>query len=87
MLNCMFLQLLYLLTNQLSDEFKRSVYWTSYQNIPARVLNQGTNIYELFIASFQGVKRLFVLACFVAADYANNEAGIKDNKNYFLPTG
>ena len=44
-------------------------------------------MYELFIASFQGVKRLFVLACFVAADYANNEAGIKDNKNYFLPRG
>ena len=87
MLNCMFLQLLYLLTNQLSDEFKRSVYWTSYQNIPARVLNQGTNIYELLVTSFQGIKILFVRACFVATDYANNEAGIKDKKNYFLPRG
>ena len=32
-------------------------------------------------------KRLFVLAYFIVADAANNEAGIKDNKKYFLPRG
>ena len=32
-------------------------------------------------------KRLFVLAYFIVADAANNEAGTKDNKKYFLPRG
>ena len=41
----------------------------------------------LLSASFQGVKRLLVLAYFIAADDANNEAGIKDNKKCFLPRG
>ena len=61
---------------QLSDGFERSIYWNSYQTIPAKALNQGTNIYELLSASFQGVKRLFVLAYAIAAGVANNEAGI-----------
>ena len=70
------------MTKTLSDGFKRSVYWSKYQTIPAKVICNGTNIYELLSASFQGVKRLFVLAY----DASNNvEAGIKDNKNYFLP--
>ena len=30
------------LTKQLSDGFKRSVYYNNYQTIPARVINQGT---------------------------------------------
>ena len=71
----------------LSDGFKRSVYWNSYQTIPAKVLNQGTNIYELLSTSFQGVERLFVLVYFIAADTRNNEAGIKNNRKYFLPRG
>ena len=50
------------LIKQLGDGVKRFVYWNSYQIIPAKVLNQRTNIYELLSASFQGVKRLFVLA-------------------------
>ena len=75
------------LTKQLSDGFKKFVYWNSYQTISAKVLNQGANIYELLSASFQGVKRLFVLAYFIAANDANNEAGIKDNRMYFLPIG
>ena len=35
--------------------------------------------------SFQGFKRLFVLANAIVAGAANDEAGIKDNKKYFLP--
>ena len=77
------------LTKQLSDGFKRSIYWNSYQTIPAKVLNQGTNIYELLSVSFQGVKGLFVLDYFIAAPFApgvvDNETGIKDNRKYFLP--
>ena len=76
------------LVKQLNEGFKRSVYWNSYETKPAKVIEQGKNIYELLNASFQGVKRLFVLAYFVAAgNDADQEAGIKDNKKYFLPRG
>ena len=49
------------LTKQLNKGFKRSVYWNSYETKPAKVTEQGKNIYELLNASFQGVKRLFVI--------------------------
>ena len=65
------------LTKQLSNGFKRSVYWYNYQTISAKVIDNNTDIYELLSALFQGVKRLFVLAT------NDNESGIK-NKN-FLP--
>ena len=71
------------LAKQLNEEFKRSVYWNSYETKPAKVIEQGKNIYELLNASFQGVKRLFVLAYFIA-DGGNDEAGIKDIKNIFF---
>ena len=54
--------------------------------ITAKVINQGTNIYELLSASFQGVKILFVLA-YDATGNDNDEAGIKNNRNSFLPRG
>ena len=75
------------LAKQLSEGFKRSVYWNSYETRPAKVIEQGKNLYELLNASFQGVRRLFVLAYVVAAGAANDEASIKDNKKYFLPRG
>ena len=40
------------LTKQLSNGFKRSVYWNSYQTIPGKIINDETNIYELLSASF-----------------------------------
>ena len=73
------------LTKQLNEGFKRSVYWNSYETKPAKVIEQGKNIYELLNASFQGVKRLFVLA-YSIANGGHDEAGIKDKK-YFLPIG
>ena len=75
------------LTKQLSDGFKISAYWSNYKTIPAKVINQGTIIYELLNASFQGVRRLFVLAYIIAANAANNKKDIKNNKMYFLPIG
>ena len=75
------------LTKQLSKGFKRSVYWNSYQKKPEKVIEKGKDLNKLLNASFQGIKRLFVLAYVVAADAANDEADIKDNKNYFLPRG
>ena len=74
------------LAKQLNEGFKRSVYWNSYETKPAKVIEKGKNLYELLNASFQGVKRLFVLAYFIA-DGGNDEAGIKSNKKYFLPRG
>ena len=38
-------------------------------------------------ASYQSVKRLFVLASFIVGDDANNEADIKGIGKYFLPRG
>ena len=75
------------LAKQLNEGFKRSVCWKSYEIKPGKVIEQGKNLYELLNASFQGVRRLFVLAYVVAAGAANDEAGIKDNKKYFLPRG
>ena len=49
---------------------------------------KGKILYELLNASFQGIRRLFVLAYFVTAGAnADEEAGINVNKNYFLPRG
>ena len=76
------------LAKQLNERFKRSVYWNKYEKNPAKVIEQGKNIYKLLSASFQGVKRSFVLAYFIAAgNNADQESGIKDNKMYFLPRG
>ena len=75
------------LTKQLSNGFKRSVFWSSYHTIPAKVINKGTNIYELLSGKLQGVKRLFVLAYVIDAGAENNEPGIKNSKKYFLPRG
>ena len=75
------------MAKQLSDGFKRSVYWNSYQIIPAKVIEKVKSIFELLSALFQSLKRLSVLAYFIAADAANNEAGIKNNRKYFLPRG
>ena len=79
------------LTKQLNEGFKRSVYWNSYETKPAKVIEQGKNIYELLSASFQGVKRLFVLAYTIAApvvgDNTDDTAGTKSIKKYFLPRG
>ena len=58
------------LTKQLSNGFKISICWDSYQTILAKVAQKGKIIYELLSASIQGVKRLYVLACFIAAPVA-----------------
>ena len=79
------------LTKQLNEVFNRSDYWNSYETRPAKVAEQGKNLYELRNASFQGVKRLFALAYAFAAPVNNNStddtAGIKDNRRYLLTRG
>ena len=66
------------------DWFKSSVYWINYQALPAKVIDQESNINELLSVSFEGVKRLFVLAYTITAGAANNESGRNDNKKCFL---
>ena len=68
------------LTNQISEGFRRSVYWNSYKTRPAEEIEKGKNLYKLLNASFQGVRSLFVLAYIIAAGAANDEAGIKNNR-------
>ena len=79
-----------ILAKQLNEGFKRSVYWDSYKTQPEKVIEQGKNICRLPSASFQGVKRLYVLAYTIAAPAAasgntDDTAGIKNNKKCFLP--
>ena len=64
------------LTKQLINGFKRS----NYQTVFAKVVTEGAKIFELLSASFQGVKRLLVLAYVISENAANNEATIKDKK-------
>ena len=80
------------LAKKLNERFRRSAYWNSYETKPAKVIEQGKNSYELLNASFQGVKRLFVLAYVIAAPAGaggntDDVAGIKYNRKYFLPRG
>ena len=72
-------------TKHLSKVFKRYLYWNSYQTKPAKVIEKGKNIYELLNASFQSIRRLFVLAFVIAVGAANDETDIKNNIKYFLP--
>ena len=50
------------LTKLLSEGFKRSVYWNKYKVISNKIYNANDYIRVLLDASYQGVKRLFVLA-------------------------
>ena len=68
------------LTKLLSEGFKRSVYWNKYKVIPNKTYNQNNYIRELLDSSYQGVKRLFVLA------YENTNANrvtVDSNKKLF----
>ena len=73
-------------TKQLSVGFKRFVKWNNYQTKPGRVIKK-ESLYQLLNAAFQGVRRLFLITSVVTVGAANNEAGIKNNRKYFLPRG
>ena len=71
------------LSKLLSEGFKRPVYWNKYKVIPNKTYNTNNYIRELLDASYQGVKRLFVLAyrdCGGA-----NRVTADFHKRYFLP--
>ena len=73
------------IAKQLSEEFKRSVYWVIGSKV-VEITNANTkkNIRELLDSSYQGVKRLFVLA--YNNTEGNNQVSVDSFKKYFLPS-
>ena len=76
------------LVRQLSEGFKRRVYWNRYKVIDNKVVdiaraNEEKHIRKLLDSSYQGVKRLFVLAYDNTA--GNNQVSDDPFKKYFLP--
>ena len=76
------------LSKLLSEGFKRPVYWNKYKVIDNKVVeiaaeNGEKYIRELLDSSYQGVKRLFVLAYNNTA--GNNQVSVDSYKKYFLP--
>ena len=75
------------LSKLLSKGFKRSVYWNKYKLIPQKIVeivanNEEKYIRELLDSSYQGVKRLFVLA--YNNKTGNNQVSVDSFKKYFL---
>ena len=75
------------LSKLLSEGFKRSIYWNKYKVIDNIVVsinnaNEEKYIRERLDASYQGVKRLFVLAYDNTA--GNNQVPFDSFKKYFL---
>ena len=76
------------LSKLLSDGFKRFIYWSKYKVIDNILVEMTKNneekyIRELFDSSYQGVKRLFVLAYNNTA--GDNQVSVDSFKKYFLP--
>ena len=76
------------LSKLLGKGFKRPIYWNKYKVIPNKIVEIAVNnekkyIRELLDSSYQGVKRLFVLACNNTA--GNNQVSIYSFRKYFLP--
>ena len=76
------------LSKLLGKGFKRPVYWKKYKIIDNTIVEIAANngekyIRELLDSSYQGVKRLFVLAYDNTA--GDNQVSIDSFKKYFLP--
>ena len=76
------------LSKLLNEGFKRPGYWNKYNVIDNKVVEIAANngekhIRELLDSSYQGLKRLFVLAYDNTA--GNNQVSIDSYKKYFLP--
>ena len=69
------------LTKLLNNGFKRSVYWNKYKVIPNKIYNWNDYIRELLDGSYQGVRRLFVLAYDNTVD---NATTVNSHRKYFL---
>ena len=73
------------LVKLLEEGFKRPAYWNEYQTkIETRNLDNNNLTRFPVDASFQGVRRLFVLAD--NTDNGTNEVGRNSHTRYFLPS-
>ena len=70
------------LSKLLSEGFKRSVYWKKYKIITNKTCDENDYIGELRDASYQGVKRLFVLV-YDNTEEANSVTA-DSHRRYFL---
>ena len=70
------------LTKLLSERFKRSVYWNKYKVISNKIYNANDYIRELLDASYQGVKKIFILAYDNTGD---NPVAVNSHRRCFLP--
>ena len=68
------------LSKLLSEGFKRPVYWNKYNIIPNKIYAANAFITETLDASFEGVKRLFLLVY----GRGNNNATENSHRKYFL---
>ena len=71
------------LSELLTEGFKSPVYYNKYKIVPNKTYDENDNIRELLHSSYQGVKRLFVLAY-------RNQGGVDrvtadSHRRYFLP--
>ena len=66
----------------LTEGFKRPVYWNKCKIIPNRTYDENDNVRELLDSSYQGVKRLFVLA--YRDQVGANRVTADSNGRYFL---
>ena len=71
------------LSKLLSEGFKRPVYWNEYKIIPNKTYDENYYIRERLDASYQGVKRLFVLAYRYLR--CANRVTADSHGRYFLP--
>ena len=76
------------LSKLLSDGFRRSIYWNKYKVtdnilVEIAIANEEKYIRELHDSSYQGVKRLFLLA-YNYKD-GDNHVSVDSFKKYFLP--
>ena len=76
------------LVKQLNKGFKKLVYWNKYKAIGNKIVeivraDEEGPIRELFDPSYEGVKRLFVLAYDNTA--SDNQVSVDSFKQYFLP--
>ena len=71
------------LSKLLSEGFKRPVYWNKCKIIPNKTYNENDYIRELLDSSYQGVKRLFVLAYRDRGGI--NRVTADFHRKYFLP--
>ena len=75
------------LSKLLSEGFKRPIYWNEYKVISNKIVNVANNneekyIRELLDSSWQGVKRLFVLA-YNNKENDNGQVSIDSYKKIF----